>query len=79
MKFFIAEGNIGNHTTKDTAEKVIELLKQRGWDVEYGFGRNLAVDENDVGREEALQDAFSLDFMECIAIVENQNENSDPV
>ena len=40
MKFFIVEGNIGSYATKEQAEKVIELLKAKGWDVEYGAERN---------------------------------------
>jgi len=37
MKFYIAEQNIGGDATKEQAEKLIELLKAKGWDVEYGI------------------------------------------
>jgi hypothetical protein len=40
MKFFIAEQNIGNDATKEQAERLIEILKAKGWDVEYGIKRN---------------------------------------
>lgn len=78
MKFIIAEGNIGNNFTKEMTEKVIELLQQRGWDIEYGAGRNQLTEESEAGREEAIQDAFGNDFMECIAIVEDQHMDSGP-
>ncbi len=74
MKFFIAEGNVGNNFTKEMTEKVLDLLKQRGWDVEYGVGRNRVTDEDEMGREDAIQDAFGNDFMECIAVVEGQQK-----
>ena len=56
MKFFIAEGNIGSDATKEQAEKVIEVLKTKGWDVEYGAGNNKATDVSDFGQEEKILD-----------------------
>ena len=70
MKFFIVEQNLGSDATKEQAEKVIELLKAMGWDVQYGAGRNVATDVSEFGNEEAIQDKFSDDFMNCIAQVE---------
>ena len=70
MKFFIAEQNIGDNVTKEQAEKVIELLKQKGWDVEYGIKRNVATDVSEFGKEDAIQDKFADDFMSCIAQIE---------
>lgn len=74
MKFFIAEQNLGSDATKEQALKVIELLKAKGWEVEYGVGRNVATEVSEFGKEEAIQDQFANDFMNCIALVE---ENSD--
>ena len=74
MKFFIAEQNLGSDATKEQALKVIELLKAKGWEVEYGIGRNVATEVSEFGKEEAIQDKFADDFMNCIALVE---ENSD--
>ncbi len=70
MKFLIAEQNIGGGATRDQAEKVIELLRKRGWDVAYGVGRNVATDISEFGKEDQIQDAFSDDFMACIAELE---------
>jgi len=70
MKFYIAEGNIGNDATKKQAEEVIELLKAKGWDVEYGIGKNKATDISEFGKEETIMDAFSNDFLACIAQTE---------
>jgi acid phosphatase class B len=67
MKFFIAEQNIGDDATKEQAEKLIELLKKRGWDVEYGIGRNVATDVSEFGQEEKIQESFADDFMLCIS------------
>ena len=72
MKFFIAEGNIGSDATKEQAEKVIELLRAKGWDVEYGLGKNKATDVSEFGKEESILDAFTVDFMACIAQVEGE-------
>ena len=71
MKFYIAEQNIGDDITKEQALKVIELLKAKGWDVEYGAKRNVATDVSEFGREDKIQDDFANDFMTCIAIMEN--------
>ena len=49
MKFFIAKQNIGDDATKEQAEKLIEMLKARGWDVEYGAKRNVATDVSEFG------------------------------
>jgi len=70
MKFFIAEQNIGDDATKEQAEKLIEMLKARGWDVEYGVKRNVATDVSEFGREESIQSKFADDFMDCIAQME---------
>ena len=71
MKFFIAEQNIGDDATKGQAEKLIEMLKARGWDVEYGIKRNVATDVSEFGREESIQSKFADDFMECLAQMES--------
>ena len=70
MKFFIAEQNIGHDATKEQAEKLIEMLKARGWDVEYGIKRNVATDVSEFGQEERLQSKFADDFMSCLAELE---------
>jgi len=71
MKFFIAEQNIGDDATQEQAEKLIEMLRDKGWDVEYGLKRNVATDVSEFGQEEALQDRFADDFMSCLAQLEN--------
>ena len=71
MKFLIAEQNIGDDATKEQAEKLIELLKEKGWDVEYGIGKNVANDVAEFGQEEKIQEAFADDFMICISQLEN--------
>ena len=73
MKFFIAEQNIGDDATKEQALKVIELLKAKGWDVQYGIGKNVATDVSEFGQEEQIQDRFADDFMNCIAQVEEES------
>ena len=70
MKFFIAEQNIGDHATKEQAEKLIELLKEKGWNVEYGIGRNVSTDVSEFGQEEKVQEDFADDFMLCISELE---------
>jgi hypothetical protein len=70
MKFYIAEGNLGGDATKEHAEKVIEMLKAKGWDVEYGIKRNVASDVSEFGQEENIQDTFTNDFMACISELE---------
>ena len=70
MKFYIAEQNIGDDATKEQAEKVIEMLKAKGWDVAYGIKRNVATDIAEFGKEESIQDTFANDFMACIAELE---------
>ena len=70
MKFYIAEQNIGDDATKEQAEKVIGMLKEKGWDVEYGVKRNVATDIAEFGKEESIQDAFANDFMACISQLE---------
>ncbi|MFC1515293.1 hypothetical protein ACFL7E_00885 [Thermodesulfobacteriota bacterium] len=69
MKFFIAEGNIGSDATKEQAEKVIEVLKTKGWDVDYGVEKNKATDVSEFGKEEELLDKFTEDFMTCLAVL----------
>jgi hypothetical protein len=72
MKFFIAEQNIGDDATKEQAEKLIELLKARGWDVEYGVKRNVATDVSEFGQEESIQSKFADDFMDCLSQMEQE-------
>jgi len=76
MKFFIAEQNMGGDATKEQALKVIELLKTKGWDVQYGVGKNVATDVSEFGQEEQIQDRFANDFMDCIAQIEQEANNS---
>ena len=71
MKFYIAEGNLGNGSTREQAEKLIKMLQDRGWDVTYGVGRNKATDVSEFGQEERIQDAFAEDFMACLEQIEN--------
>ncbi len=66
MKFYIAEGNLGDHASREQAEQVIRLLQEKGWDVEYGLSRNRATDISEFGREEKIQDDFAEDFMACL-------------
>ncbi len=70
MKFFIAEQNIGDDATKEQAEKLIEMLKAKGWDVEYGAKRNKATDVSEFGKEEEIQSSFADDFMACLSEME---------
>ncbi len=70
MKFFIAEQNLGADATKEQAEQLIKLLKAKGWDVEYGIGRNVATDISEFGQEEKMQDKFADDFMSCLSQME---------
>lgn len=74
MKFFIAEQNLGGEATKEQAERLIEILKAKGWDVEYGIKRNVATDESDFGQEERIQDAFADDFISCLEKMEKDGE-----
>ena len=69
MKFYIAEGNIGSDATKEQAEKVIELLKSKGWDVEYGVKNNKATNVSEFGQEEKLLETFTDDFMTCLTVL----------
>jgi len=69
MKFYLAEGNIGKGTTREQVDNVIELLKSKGWNVEYGVVRNKAEDVGEFGREEEIQDEFSKDFMKCVEVL----------
>ena len=70
MKFFIAEQNLGPDATKEQAEQLIKLLKEKGWYVEYGIGKNVATDISEFGQEEKLQDKFADDFMSCLSQME---------
>jgi hypothetical protein len=70
MKFFIVEKNIGDDATKEQTEQLIEMLKAKGWDVEYGAKRNVATDVSEFGQEETIQSKFADDFMDCIAQLE---------
>lgn len=72
MKFYIAEGNIGGNATKEQVEVLIKLLKQKGWDVEYGIARNIATDISEFGQEQRLQSLFADDFMACLSEIENE-------
>jgi len=71
MKFYIAEGNLGNGAGRKQVEKLIEILRARGWDVDYGVKQNRATDISEFGREEAITDAFSQDFMACLEAMES--------
>jgi hypothetical protein len=66
MKFYLAEGNIGADATRQQVDHVIEALREKGWDVEYGLAENKATDISDFGQEERLQDSFADDFMTCL-------------
>ena len=70
MKFYIAEGNLGSDATKEQAEQLIEILKTKGWDVEYGVKRNVATEVSEFGQEDRIQDDFANDFMECLTQME---------
>ena len=76
MKFFIAEQNLGGDATKEQALKVIERLKAKGWDVAYGLGKNVATEVSEFGQEEQIQNRFADDFMECIAQIEQEANDS---
>lgn len=67
---------MGGDATKEQALKVIELLKTKGWDVQYGVGKNVATDVSEFGQEEQIQDRFANDFMDCIAQIEQEANNS---
>ncbi len=77
MKFYIARQNMGGDTTRQQAEQVIEMLRKKGWDVDYGVGKNRATDVSEFGREEAIQDAFSREFMNCIALIEQDEAKKE--
>jgi len=70
MKFFIAEGNLGGQATRAQTDRLIQLLRSKGWDVEYGVARNRATDISEFGREETIQDDFAKDFMDCLAQID---------
>ena len=76
MKFFIAEQNLGGKATKEQAERLIEILKAKGWDVEYGIKRNVATDVSEFGQEERIQDAFADDFISCLEDMEKDGEKT---
>ncbi len=71
MKFYIVEKNIGDDVTRKQTEKVIEMLQERGWDVEYGMGKNKPTDISEFGREDTIYQGFADDFMACIAELES--------
>ena len=75
MKFYIVEKNIGDDTTREQVEKVIELLRGKGWDVEYGMGKNKHTDISEFGREDAIYQNFADDFMACIAELESETQS----
>ena len=66
MKYFLAEGNLGSGATREQVDAVIQKLKDKGWNVEYGAGNNKAEDISEFGREQMILDAFSADFMLCL-------------
>ncbi len=74
MKFYIVEKNIGDDVTRQQTEKVIDMLQERGWDVEYGMGKNKPTDISEFGREDTIYQNFVDDFMTCITEVENDNQ-----
>ena len=71
MKFYIAEENIGPDTTKEQVETVIKMLKEKGWDVEYGIGKNKPTDISEFGREDKIFEAFADEFMRCVEQMED--------
>ena len=71
MKFFLSERNLGTDASKKQALAVIEMLVQRGWDVEYGERPNQVTDDAEYGQEEKLMDAFTDDFMYCVDQLES--------
>ena len=78
MKFFIAEGNLGGEVSREQVDRLIALLKEKGWDVEYGAAQNRATDVSEFGREEAIQDAFADDFMACLVEIDADSPDGNP-
>lgn len=66
MKFYLSEKNLGTEATKTQTIAVIEMLMQKGWDVEYGEKANQVTDRSELGQEEKLMDAFTEDFLNCL-------------
>jgi hypothetical protein len=66
MKFYIAEKNIGPDATRKQAESLIERLRAKGWEVEYGLGKNKPTEISEFGREEKIVESFAEDFIRCI-------------
>ena len=66
MKFYLSEKNLGTEATKNQTIAVIEMLMQKGWDVEYGEKANEVTDRSELGQEEKLMDAFTEDFLNCL-------------
>ena len=66
MKFYLSEKNLGTEATKNQTIAVIEMLVQKGWDVEYGEKANQVTDRSELGQEEKLMDAFTEDFLNCL-------------
>lgn len=66
MKFYLSEKNLGTEATKNQTIAVIEMLVQKGWDVEYGEKANQVTDRSELGQEEKLMDAFTEDFLSCL-------------
>lgn len=71
MKFYLAEGNLSGGATRQQTDRLIQMLQEKGWDVEYGIGRNKATDISEFGQEEAIQENFARDFMDCLARIES--------
>lgn len=71
MKFYIAEENIGQDTTREQVETVIKMLKEKGWDVEYGLDKNKPTDISEFGREDKIFEEFADEFMRCVEQVED--------
>ena len=63
MKFFLSERNLGADASKEQALALIDMLVQKGWDVEYGVRPNQVTDDAEYGQEEKHMDAFTDDFM----------------
>lgn len=72
MKFFLSEKNLGTDSTKKQTLRVIELLVQKGWDVEYGEKANLVTDPAEEGQAEQLMDAFTEDFLKVLEQVDSE-------
>lgn len=72
MKFYISEGNLGENATREQVERLIDKLREKGWDVQYGRAENKADDISEFGREKEINDRFADDFMDCLQVMESE-------